>query len=49
MMRIETSYKIFGYPALAILLFLVAAGGGVALVVSILLHDRTPPDDPKSK
>ncbi|MGI8785652.1 MAG: ABC1 kinase family protein [Acidobacteriota bacterium] len=49
MMRIETSYKILGYPALAILLFLVAAGGGVGLVVSILLHDRTPPADPKSK
>jgi predicted unusual protein kinase regulating ubiquinone biosynthesis (AarF/ABC1/UbiB family) len=40
MMQIETSFRIMGYPGLAILSFLAAAGGGVMLVVSILLHDR---------
>jgi hypothetical protein len=39
LMRIETSFRIFGYPGLAIVLFLVAAGGGLALLVQILLHD----------
>ncbi len=39
MMRVETSFRLFGYPGLAILLFLAAAGGGVALAVSILVSD----------
>jgi predicted unusual protein kinase regulating ubiquinone biosynthesis (AarF/ABC1/UbiB family) len=39
MMRVETSFRLFGYPGLAILLFLAAAAGGVALAVSILLTD----------
>jgi predicted unusual protein kinase regulating ubiquinone biosynthesis (AarF/ABC1/UbiB family) len=40
MMQIETSFRILGYPGLAILGFLAAAGGGVVLVLSIILHDR---------
>jgi predicted unusual protein kinase regulating ubiquinone biosynthesis (AarF/ABC1/UbiB family) len=41
MMRIETTGpRLFGYPALAIVCFLVAAGFGVALLGSIWLNDR---------
>jgi ubiquinone biosynthesis protein len=39
LMRVETSFRLFGYPGLAILLFLAAAAGGVALAVSILASD----------
>ena len=39
MMRVETSFQLFGYPGLAILLFLAAAAGGVALAVTILVSD----------
>ena len=39
LMRIETAFTIFGYPGFAILCFIVAAGGGMALVVNILLTD----------
>ncbi len=40
LMRVETSFQIFGYPGLAILCFLAAAGGGLALIIEILRHDR---------
>ena len=40
MMRIETSVRLFGYPAIALVLFLVASGLGIALVLSALLGDR---------
>jgi predicted unusual protein kinase regulating ubiquinone biosynthesis (AarF/ABC1/UbiB family) len=39
LMDVPTSFRIFGYPGLAILLFLVAAAGGFGLVISILLND----------
>jgi predicted unusual protein kinase regulating ubiquinone biosynthesis (AarF/ABC1/UbiB family) len=39
MMDVPTTFRIFGYPGLAILLFLGAAAGGVALAVSILASD----------
>jgi ubiquinone biosynthesis protein len=39
MMRVPTSFTLFGYPGIAILLFLAAAAGGIALVVSILAND----------
>lgn len=39
MMQVETTVTIFGYPALAIVLFLMAAGCGFALVFSHFLHD----------
>jgi len=38
--RVDTEFQLFGYPGLAILLFLFAAAGGVALVIEILFHDR---------
>jgi ubiquinone biosynthesis protein len=40
MMRIETSWKILGYPGLAILCFLAAAAGGFYLVLSIFIQDK---------
>src|SRR3982751_6422679 len=39
LMRVETSFRLFGYPGLAILLFLAAAVGGVVLVITILAND----------
>jgi ubiquinone biosynthesis protein len=40
LMRVETSWKILGYPGLAILFFLAAAGGGLWLTFQILLADH---------
>jgi ubiquinone biosynthesis protein len=40
LMRVETSFRILGYPGLAILCFVAAAGMGFTLVVSIVLADR---------
>jgi predicted unusual protein kinase regulating ubiquinone biosynthesis (AarF/ABC1/UbiB family) len=40
LMRVDTSWRILGYPGLAMLLFLAAAGGGFALTLSILLADH---------
>jgi hypothetical protein len=40
MMRVETKFRLFGYPGFAMLFFLAATGGVVALVVSILSSDR---------
>jgi len=39
LMDVETSFRIFGYPGLAMLLFLGAAAGGAALAVVILAND----------
>jgi ubiquinone biosynthesis protein len=39
LMRVPTTFTLFGYPGLAILLFLAAAAGGIGLVVSILAND----------
>jgi predicted unusual protein kinase regulating ubiquinone biosynthesis (AarF/ABC1/UbiB family) len=40
LMRIETPWKILGYPGLAMLFFLAAAGGGLWLSFQILLTDH---------
>lgn len=42
MMRVETSFKIFGYPGLPAIFFLLAALAGVVLVGSILFYDESP-------
>jgi ubiquinone biosynthesis protein len=42
LMRVETSFRIFGYPGLAMLFFLVAAGGASWLAFSILTSDKAP-------
>ena len=39
LMRVETSATLFGYPAVAIVCFLAAAGGALALLVSIIRSD----------
>jgi ubiquinone biosynthesis protein len=40
LMRVETSFRIFGYPGLAMVCFLSAVGGGIALAVNIVFHDE---------
>jgi len=41
LMRVETSFKLLGYPGLAIIFFLLAAAAAVWLVVVILFYDET--------
>lgn len=41
LMRVETSFKLLGYPGLAIIFFLLAAAAAVWLVVIILFYDET--------
>jgi hypothetical protein len=38
--RVESTWKILGYPALAIIFFVAAAGAGIWLVVTILVSDQ---------
>jgi hypothetical protein len=40
MMRIETSWTLFGYPGLAILCFLGAAAGSLYLLFNIFIQDK---------
>src|SRR6476619_2783556 len=40
MMRVDTASRLFGYPAIAMLLFIVGAGLGVTIVLSALRGDR---------
>jgi ubiquinone biosynthesis protein len=40
LMRVETAFRLFGYPGLAMLCFLAAAGGGTWLIATILVNDR---------
>jgi predicted unusual protein kinase regulating ubiquinone biosynthesis (AarF/ABC1/UbiB family) len=40
LMRVETTFRILGYPGLAMLLFLAAVVGCVLLVLNIVLHDE---------
>jgi ubiquinone biosynthesis protein len=47
LMRVETSFKILGYPGFAMIFFLLAAIAGLALVVTIVMTDvkaRKSPD-----
>jgi ubiquinone biosynthesis protein len=44
LMRVETTFKIFGYPGLAIICFLAAVAGGVMLVINIVFYDETQED-----
>ena len=39
LMQVRTRFTLFGYPGLAMLLFLLAAGCGFILVLSVLLND----------
>jgi ubiquinone biosynthesis protein len=40
LMRVETSFRVLGYPGLAMICFAAAAGGGAWLVISTFLADR---------
>ena len=40
LMRVQTDFQILGYPGLAMLCFIAAAGGGFWLVLSILWQDH---------
>ena len=48
-MDIETSFKLFGYPGLAIIFFLIAAGAGLLLIFNILFKDESSGDSKKNK
>jgi predicted unusual protein kinase regulating ubiquinone biosynthesis (AarF/ABC1/UbiB family) len=39
LMQVETTFRIFGYPGFAILFFLLAACGAVALIVTVFMED----------
>ena len=49
LMRVETPFRILGYPGLAILFFLAAAGGGLWLTFQILLADHRTSKAARSK
>ena len=49
LMRVETSSKLLGYPAVAIVCFLAAATGGLVLMVSIVHSDRGSAQRPKRR
>jgi hypothetical protein len=36
---VNTPFRLFGYPGLAMLLFLLAAACGFALILSVFLND----------
>ena len=41
--RVETTFRILGYPGLALLLFFLAASGGLVLLIQIARSDRGAP------
>lgn len=40
LMRVETSFRIWGYPGIAMIFFLLAAAAGLLLAVNILFYDE---------
>jgi len=42
LMRVETSFRILGYPGLPMIFFLLAAIAGLVLIVSIVFYDKHP-------
>jgi predicted unusual protein kinase regulating ubiquinone biosynthesis (AarF/ABC1/UbiB family) len=48
LMQVQTPFTILGYPGLAMLFFLVAAGGGLWLAYSILSGDAPPRKQPRT-
>ncbi|HTF88114.1 MAG TPA: AarF/UbiB family protein [Planctomycetota bacterium] len=40
LMRVETRFRLFGYPGLAMVFFMLAAAGGFWLVVSTMIRDH---------
>lgn len=41
LMRVDTSFRIFGYPGLAMIFFLLAAAAGLILAFNILFYDES--------
>jgi hypothetical protein len=39
-MQVPTTFRLLGYPGLAMILFVMAATGGMLLALPILAHDR---------
>ncbi|MFN2475405.1 MAG: ABC1 kinase family protein [Chthoniobacterales bacterium] len=44
LMRVDTTFRIWGYPGLAIILFMAAAASGVILLVNIMFYDKSDKD-----
>lgn len=44
LMQVRTNFRIWGYPGLAIIFFLLAASGGIILLVNILFYDKSDRD-----
>jgi ubiquinone biosynthesis protein len=42
LMRVDTTFRIFGYPGLAMIFFLMAAAAGLVLAYNILFRDQKP-------
>jgi ubiquinone biosynthesis protein len=40
-MQVPTTFRLFGYPGLAMILFVIAAGAGALLAIQIINHDRS--------
>jgi hypothetical protein len=38
-MRVETSFRILGYPGFSMIFFLIAAIAGIALAINIVMND----------
>lgn len=49
LMQVPTPFRIFGYPGLAMIFFLVAVAGAAALVGSIVISDRKQSQTPPAK
>jgi ubiquinone biosynthesis protein len=41
LMQVPTTFRLLGYPGLAMILFIIAAGAGAMLAVQIITNDRT--------
>ena len=40
LMQVPTTFRLLGYPGLAMMLFVIAAGAGAMLAAQIVSHDR---------
>ena len=41
LMQVPTTFRLLGYPGLAMILFIIAAAAGTMLAAQIINHDRT--------
>lgn len=49
LMQVPTTFRLFGYPGLAMLFFLIAATGGASLAGSIVMNDRAQKKKPQAR